>query len=95
VIGVLKKPVLETIASGTRKPLAGALRGQRKVYFEPQGWLTTQVYARDQLRANNRLEGPALIEEHATTTVLQPGDRMHVDAHGNLHIDVAQTERQS
>jgi hypothetical protein len=35
-----------------------------------------------------------LIEEHATTTVLQPGDRLHVDAHGNLHIDVAQTERQ-
>jgi hypothetical protein len=26
--------------------------------------------------------------------VLQPGDRLHVDAHGNLHIDVAQTERQ-
>jgi len=40
------------------------------------------------------LEGPALIEEHATTTVLQPGDRMHVDTHGNLRIDVAQTERQ-
>ena len=94
VIGVLKKPVLETIRTGTRKPVASALRGQRQVYFEGEGWLNTQVYHRDELRANNRLEGPALIEEHATTTVLQPGDRLHVDAHGNLHIDVAQTERQ-
>jgi N-methylhydantoinase A len=94
VIGVLKKPVLETIRSGSRKPVASALRGHRQVYFEGEGWLNTQVYHRDELRANNRLEGPALIEEHATTTVLQPGDRLQVDAHGNLHIDVAQTERQ-
>jgi N-methylhydantoinase A len=89
IIGVLKKPVLEKIAIGTRVPPAAAKRGQRQVYFEPQGWLPTPVYAREALRANNRLVGPALIEEHASTTVVQPGDRLHVDAYGNLHIAIA------
>ncbi len=89
VIGVLKKPVLEKIASGSRTPPASAKRGRRQVYFEPEGWLPTPVYARDALRSGNRLVGPALIEEHASTTVLQPGDRLHVDAYGNLHIAVA------
>ena len=33
--------------------------------------------------------GPALIEEHASTTVLMPGDTLTVDAYGNLVIAVA------
>jgi N-methylhydantoinase A len=37
----------------------------------------------------NRITGPALIEEHASTTVLGPGDRLEVDSHGNLLIAVA------
>ena len=44
--------------------------------------------ARD-LLAGNQISGPALIEEHASTTVLMPGDRMTVDAYGNLVITVA------
>jgi hypothetical protein len=28
------------------------------------------------------------VEEHASTTVLQPGDRLRVDAHGNLVIGI-------
>ena len=38
--------------------------------------------------AGNRIVGPALIEEHASTTVLMPGDRLEVDAYGNLVITV-------
>ncbi len=39
--------------------------------------------------AGNRIKGPALIEEHASTTVLMPGDVLEVDAFGNLVIAVA------
>jgi N-methylhydantoinase A len=49
----------------------------------------TPAYARDALKAGNRIAGPALIEEHASTTVLLPGDRMRVDDFGNLVIEVA------
>jgi N-methylhydantoinase A len=38
--------------------------------------------------AGNRINGPALIEEHASTTVLMPGDACEVDAYGNLAIAV-------
>ena len=40
------------------------------------------------LLAGNQINGPALIEEHASTTVLMPGDTCEVDAYGNLVIAV-------
>jgi len=48
---------------------------------------------RAELLAGNKISGPALIEEHASTTVLMPGDRMTVDAYGNLVIAVAGAKR--
>jgi N-methylhydantoinase A len=86
VSGVLRKPPLERIARGAKQPLASARRGKRRAYFpEP---LATPTFAREALRAGNTITGPALIEEHASTTVVLPGDRMQVDAFGNLVIEV-------
>ena len=48
----------------------------------------TPTYRRAELLAGNRIKGPALIEEYASTTVLMPGDAMEVDAFGNLVIAV-------
>ena len=86
VSGVLKKPTLERIARGAKQPLASARRGRRKAWFEKA--VQTEVFAREGLRAGNVITGPALIEEHASTTVVLPGDRMKVDAFGNLEIEV-------
>ena len=61
-----------------------ARRSISMVQFRP-----TPTYARAALAAGNRISGPALIEEHASTTVLLPGDRLEVDAYGNLVIKVA------
>ena len=38
--------------------------------------------------AGNEITGPALIEEHASTTVVQPGDELRVDELGNLQINI-------
>ena len=46
------------------------------------------TWRRDRLLAGNRVTGPALIEEYASTTVLAPGDRMEVDRFGNLVIEI-------
>jgi N-methylhydantoinase A len=46
------------------------------------------VYARDTLPSGMRIPGPALIEEHGTTTVLYPGDRCRVAPSGELIITV-------
>ena len=89
VTGVLKKPPLERITRGGPAPLASAKRGRPKVYFAELGRaVATPAYWRDELRAGNRIAGPALIEEYASTTVLLPGDRMKVDPFGNLLIEV-------
>ena len=42
----------------------------------------------DFLKNGNVIQGPALIEEHASTTVVQPGDTVQVDLYGNLQISI-------
>ena len=94
VTGVMKKPPLERFPRGARSPVAAAERGRRKVYFAELGKAVfTPTFARDALRAGNRIEGPALIEEHASTTVVLPGDRLQVDEFGNLVIEVGKRTR--
>jgi N-methylhydantoinase A len=50
--------------------------------------LQCSTWKRDALKAGNRIAGPALIEEHASTTVVQPGDTVKVDSFGNLLITI-------
>ena len=88
VIGVLSKPPLETIAAGMPELSAEAFSGNRPVYFADAGYIDTPTYDRSKLTAANRISGPALIEEYASTTVVHPGDVVHVDGFGNLVIDI-------
>ncbi|HWG03680.1 MAG TPA: hydantoinase/oxoprolinase family protein [Beijerinckiaceae bacterium] len=91
VRGAMKKPPLETIASGGRVPLRAAAAGNRAVHFTGhRAAIETPAYRRDALRAGNRINGPALIEEHASTTVLFPGDRAEIDAFGNIVVTIGE-----
>jgi N-methylhydantoinase A len=91
VTGHLNKPRFERIAAGGAAPASDASRGRRAVYFAETGFTDTPSYARDSLAAGNRILGPALIEEHASTTVIHPGDALAVDAFGNLIIEIARS----
>ena len=51
-------------------------------------FVDTPVFDRALLESGNRIRGPALIEEHASTTVLLRGDELIVDPSGNLLISV-------
>ena len=46
------------------------------------------MYRREQLGVGAALTGPAIVEQLDTTTVIEPGDRVRVDALGNLEIAV-------
>ena len=84
VAGVLSKPPPVRLADPVDAPVA-----RRRVYFsEAGGFVDTRVHARAALGRDARLEGPAIIEEQASTTLLLPGDLMRVDAWGNLRIEV-------
>jgi N-methylhydantoinase A len=92
VTGLMRKPPQEKIKRGSRVPPKAAFIDKRQVSFDRRfRWAPT--YARAELLAGNEISGPALIEEHASTTVLMPGDRMRVDAYGNLAIAVAGARR--
>lgn len=89
VSGVMKKPPLEEIARGARTPAGAAGRGARPVHFDGRkAAVRTPVFARSDLKAGNKIPGPALIEEHASTTVVFPGDLLSVDSFGNLVIEL-------
>ncbi len=61
--------------------------GRRSVYFPaPYGRIDVPVWRRDTLPAGFALEGPAIIEEYSSTTVLLPGDHATVGKLGEIII---------
>jgi len=61
--------------------------GLRSVYFPaPYGRIDVPVWRRDTLPAGFALEGPAIIEEYSSTTVLLPGDHATVGKLGEIII---------
>jgi N-methylhydantoinase A len=87
VTGLMRKPPQRKIGRGQKAAPKVAFGGKRNVYYGGR-FHATPTYRRDALAAGNRIKGPALIEEYASTTVLMPGDVMDVDALGNLVIAV-------
>ena len=89
VLGTMRKPPRYEVPPGEATPPATALRAHKDVYFRGSGgYVSTPVYHRERLLSSNRILGPALIEEHASTTVVQPGDELLVDNCGNLQITI-------
>ena len=74
-----------------REPVAGngaaALYGEKQIYFDGE-FLRSGFYRREKLTPGDVVEGPAMITEYTSATVLPPESRMRVDAMGNLVIEV-------
>ena len=63
---------------------------EREVVFEDEGqprMHLTRFYARERLAAGDRIEGPAVIEQYDSTTVLPPGLTAEIDRLGNIVVD--------
>ncbi len=83
-IGRLGKPQFPEIARGDKKPPANGRRGARKISFEGAGSIDAVVYDRPRLLQGNVIAGPAIIEEVASTTIVEPGDTVTVNEFGHL-----------
>src|SRR5713226_1835384 len=87
-VGLLPRPLLPTIAAGTGGS-ERARKGSRSAY---QPALDTAVnyavYDRGRLLCGDRIDGPAIIEEPSSTTVLHGGDVVTVGQYGELVIEV-------
>ena len=88
VHGLVDKPEIPTLEPAT----AGAetaLKGRREVDYDADGILTADIYDRARLRPGMVFTGPAIVEEAATVTLVLPGNRVEIDAYGNLHIHIS------
>ncbi|MGF1623336.1 MAG: hydantoinase/oxoprolinase family protein [Alphaproteobacteria bacterium] len=75
-----EKAKLPELAQANGAPQAAS---RRRVVFE-QGGLEVPVYLRDSLLDGHRIDGPAVIEEAASVTIVRPDQRVAVDRWGNL-----------
>jgi len=83
-LGEVNKPDLkaQTAASGSAKATPKA---SRKVVFGGE-YLETSIYDRADLTAETELDGPVVIEEFGSTTVVFPGQKVRVDGYGIMVV---------
>jgi N-methylhydantoinase A len=74
----------EIAAGGTADD---AMTGRRELHVGDGGMVLAPVYDRERLRAGAAFEGPALVEEPTTTSVVWAGQRASVDRFGLLSIE--------
>ena len=85
-LGSIAKPRLREIAPQSG-PASEARKGTRQVHFDASGgFVATPIYDRGRLGAGHRFEGPAIVEEMDSTTLVLPGYTVEVDRYGNLLI---------
>lgn len=63
-----------------------AVVDEHEVYFQGE-WLPTRIYDRNKLRPGHRVEGPAIVTEFDSTTVVLAGHAAEVDRYLNLIIN--------
>lgn len=86
-VGGLPRPELPKIETGDGIP-ERALRGDRHVYLHGSNdSITYSIYERDALRHSDKLEGPAIIEEPTSTTMVHVNDLVTVGEFGELMIE--------
>ncbi|MFT5444904.1 MAG: N-methylhydantoinase A [Gammaproteobacteria bacterium] len=66
-----------------------ARKGTRTVQFDGVGGLETQILDRYALKTGDQFDGPAVIEERESTTVIGPGSHIKVDEWLNLVVDLS------
>jgi N-methylhydantoinase A len=84
--GDVPKPRLREADDGAGPDSAQAVTDEHEVYFGGQ-WLPTKIYDRSKLEPGNRVEGPAVITEFDSTTVVLSGYAAEVDRYLNLIIN--------
>jgi N-methylhydantoinase A len=83
-VGRIAKPPPRSLAPAR----AAEPKARREVFFaEAGGYVDCPIYDRYALGAGVRLDGPAVVEEFDSTTVVHPGYTLRVDDQANLFIE--------
>jgi N-methylhydantoinase A len=85
-LGLLPKPSLKKEALGHANPRQ-ARKGKRQVFLRGK-YRTTVIYDRERLHPGMVIQGPAVIEQKDSTTLLFPGNSARIDPYRNIVISV-------
>jgi N-methylhydantoinase A len=89
--GLIERPQLPKLAMPSSRPEP---KGKRAVYFGT-AFQETPVFDRAALPSGGRVNGPVIVEEFGSTTVVFPGQVVEVDPHGILVIRPATSQEMS
>jgi N-methylhydantoinase A len=82
-IGPIRRPSIQPRQRSLSGGVERACLERRPVYFDG-AFVETPVYARARLQPGDCLEGPAIVEEFGSTTVVLPTLCATVDDYANL-----------
>ena len=85
-LGMLSRPDLPKLDRTMEQPISN---GNRQIYRAGSGARQTYcIYQREDLRADQQIQGPAIIEEPTSTTILHTGDSLIVGLYGELLVNI-------
>jgi N-methylhydantoinase A/oxoprolinase/acetone carboxylase beta subunit len=79
----VEKPALPQL---TEEAGAASTKSVRPAHFG-DGFVDTDIYDLEDVRAGQSVEGPAVLESAATTFVIPPGRRATLDEHQIFHLE--------
>ncbi|HPD61457.1 MAG TPA: hydantoinase/oxoprolinase family protein, partial [Thermodesulfobacteriota bacterium] len=82
--GISEKPHLKALPYKGKDPSL-ALKGKRQAFFEGK-FMDTPIYDIARLEYGNEIQGPALLEQATSTTVVPPGWKATCDTFGNFEL---------
>jgi len=88
-IGRVPKPNFQKQALAG-EDASGAFKGHRRVYMDGQ-FVKTALYDRSRLQPNNRIEGPAIVEQFDSTTLIKAAQTAVVDEYLNLIVHITRS----
>jgi N-methylhydantoinase A len=69
----------------------GRIGARRAFCARTRSWKEFSVHRRDRIAPGVHFQGPAIVEENESTTVIHSGSYAHVDAHGSLIVKLEST----
>ena len=90
--GLIERPHIPELAVNAAPTTA--VKSMRRVYFDGE-FYDTPIHDRAALAPGVIVQGPAIVEEFGSTTVVFPRQELAVDVHGVLIVRTAQAESRS
>jgi N-methylhydantoinase A len=87
-IGSLSAPPMRKYEADGKEEAVLTKDGTHRIYFEELAdYVDVPIYLREKLNPGVTFDGPAVVVQLDTTTIIHPGQAVRVDDHSNLLID--------